>query len=270
MNYRYLLILFIIFLGSCEERLDWDLESNRISVLVVDGMISNERKQHRIVLTKPVTDLNVKPETVSGGLVVIGDGDTVHVLTEDDQNPGVYLTDPTVRGEVGKVYYLYVKIGNEEFTSLDYMAPVEPLKPISYHKVQGYENLYEMDYKESRDPSMMHVFFNWAYLVDPGERAAAMAFVHYYSLKSIDVNDIFKPDHERVFFPAGTIILRKKYSLSRTHQEFIRSMMMETEWKGGVFDVMPANVISNISGRAVGFFSASSIVSDTTIVYLIP
>ena len=270
MSYRYLLILFVLFLVSCEERLDWDLESKKITVLVVDGMISNEQKRHKVVLTKPVTELNERPEPVSGALVAISDGDSIYILTEDDRNSGLYLTDSTVRGEIGKAYYLYVKIGDEEFTSLDYMMPVDPLRPFLYHKVKGYENLYEMDYRESRDPSMMHVFFSWSYLVDPGERAGAMAFVHYYSLKSIDVNELFKPDQERVFFPAGTIILRKKYSLSRAHQEFIRSMMMETEWKGGVFDVMPANVISNINGRAVGFFSASAVVSDTTIVHPIP
>jgi len=266
MRYRYILILFVLFLSSCEERVDWDLESENITILVVDGMITNEQKHQRVILTKPVMGLNEKPEPVSGALVAISDGDVVYILTEDNRNPGVYLTDSTVRGEIGKAYYLYIKIGNEEFTGHDYMTAVEPLKPFLYHKVQGYENLYEMYYNESRDPSMMHVYFNWSYLVDPAERATAMAFVHYYSLKSIDVNELFKPDQERVFFPAGTVVLRKKYSLSYAHQVFIRSMMMETEWKGGVFDVMPANVISNITGRAVGFFSASAIVSDTIIV----
>ncbi len=270
MKHRYLYILFVLFLLSCEERIDWNPDTKEIPLLVVDGMITNERKQHKVILTKPVKSLNQKPGPVSGATVAITDGDSVFILNEDSRNPGMYFTDPDVRGVPGKSYYLYVKVGNEEFYGGDYMAQVEPMKALSYHKIQGQENLYELDYMESKDASAMDVYFDWSYLVDESKKESARAFVHYYSLKSIDVNEIFKPARERVIFPAGTIVLRRKYSLSRVHQEFLRSMMMETEWKGGVFDVMPANVISNIKGRAVGFFSASMVVSDTSLIHPLP
>ena len=45
---------------------------------------------------------------------------------------------------------------------------------------------------------------------------------------------------------------------------------METEWKGGIFDVLQANVNSNIKGNAVGFFSASTVISDTLIIKPLP
>jgi hypothetical protein len=269
MKYKCLYILFFLVLLSCEERTDWELDTKEVPLLVVDGTITNEKKPHRVVLTKPVTELNQKPAPVSGALVAITDGDSVYILTEDGRNPGTYYTEPEVQGVPGKTYYLYVKIGEEEFYGGDYMAPVQDLKPLSYHKIEGYE-LYELDYKESKDASAMYVYFDWSYLVDEAEKESARAFVHYYTLKSIDVNEIFKPTRERVFFPAGTIILRRKYSLSGAYQNFLRSLMMETEWKGGVFDVMPANVVSNIRGRAGGFFNASMVVSDTSLVKVLP
>ncbi|MBE9509733.1 MAG: hypothetical protein IMY71_02550, partial [Bacteroidetes bacterium] len=44
------------------------------------------------------------------------------------------------------------------------------------------------------------------------------------------------------------------------------TMLSETEWKGGVFDVLPGNVYTNLSEGAVGFFAVSTVVSDSTVV----
>ena len=43
-------------------------------------------------------------------------------------------------------------------------------------------------------------------------------------------------------------------------------MLSETEWRGGLFDVKRANVITNLSEGAVGFFAVSTVVTDTTTV----
>ena len=270
MKRALLYMIFVLTFFSCEERINWDLDTQELPLLVVDGIITNERKAHRITLSKPVTALNEIPQPVSGALVALSDGDSVVILREDILNAGNYYTDSTIQGVIGKIYYLYIKIGEEEFNSKAVMYPVDPIQPLSYHKIQENENFYEITYKESTDPSMMKIYMDWSYLVPEEDKEAARAFVHYYTLQSIDVNELFKPDRERVIFPAGTIIIRKKYSLSYNHQEFLRSMLMETEWKGGVFDVLPANVLSNINGRAVGFFAASTVISDTNIIYPLP
>jgi len=77
---------------------------------------------------------------------------------------------------------------------------------------------------------------------------------------------LIKPGKETVLFPEGTKILRKKYSLSDDHQKFLRTMLSETEWNWGVFDVLLGNVYTNLSDGAVGFFSVSTVVSDSTVV----
>jgi hypothetical protein len=43
-------------------------------------------------------------------------------------------------------------------------------------------------------------------------------------------------------------------------------MLSETEWRGGVFDVQRANVSTNLSEGAIGFFASCTIVTDTTVV----
>lgn len=265
------IIGLILVLFSCEERIDWDLQTRKLPVLVVDGMITNERKPHCVSLTKPVTELNQPPQPVSGALVAISDGDSVLMLNEDIARPGYYYTDSTVQGVVGKIYYLYIRINNIEFGARAMMYPVDPLQPLKYHRIAENNNFYELNYRESSDPSMMKVYLDWSHLADQNDKEKAKAYIHYYTLKSIDVNELFKPDRERVVFPAGTFVLRKKFSLSPDYREFLRSMLMETEWKGGVFDVLPANVKSNITGgRAAGFFAASTVISDTSVIMPLP
>ncbi|HEX8041058.1 MAG TPA: hypothetical protein VF490_18020, partial [Chryseosolibacter sp.] len=90
--------------------------------------------------------------------------------------------------------------------------------------------------------------------------------VVFYDLKTIDVNELYKPDKAPFYFPAGSVVIRRKYSVSPEYRSFLRSMLSETEWRGGVFDVERSNVTTNLSKGAVGFFAVCSVVSDTTIV----
>jgi hypothetical protein len=44
--------------------------------------------------------------------------------------------------------------------------------------------------------------------------------------------------------------------------------MMETEWRGGLFDVERGNISTNLSEGAIGYFAASTVLSDSTFVAL--
>jgi hypothetical protein len=82
-------------------------------------------------------------------------------------------------------------------------------------------------------------------------------------LHSFDAVQIFSPDKEKIYFPKNTTIIQKKYSLSNEHAEFIRSLLFETEWRGGFFDVEAFNVSTNLSEGAVGYFGVSTVLTDT-------
>ena len=73
-------------------------------------------------------------------------------------------------------------------------------------------------------------------------------------------------EKETIFFPLGTKIIRKRYSLTDEHQVFLRSLLMETEWRGGIFDVQQGNVLTNVSKGGLGFFGACTVTTDSLIV----
>ena len=91
-----------------------------------------------------------------------------------------------------------------------------------------------------------------------------LAIFYSYTLSTIDVNQLFKPAVENLSFPAGAMVIRTKYSLSPDHERFLRSLLSETDWRGGWFDVMHGNLHTNLNNGAVGFFAACSVVQDTT------
>ena len=92
------------------------------------------------------------------------------------------------------------------------------------------------------------------------------ALIYPYTLGSVDVNRIFAPDQENVRFPPGTIVFREKESVSREYEEFLRGMLSETDWRGGIFDVLPGNARSNLSEGAIGYLTAGAVIRDTVVI----
>ena len=260
---KYLLVFIIIV--SCEAEREWDLQTGSLPAIVVDGILTNEKKVHEIRLTRPVTEMNQTPTPVSGAVVAVFDGSKVYILKEDPVNAGIYKTIPEFRALYGKQYMLYIRFQDQEYTAKASMKPVVPPQPMIISNVG---DLFKIEFRESDEPSMVEVYLDWSHLSGYKDKPEDETYAKliFYSLNSIDVNEIFKPGKETVLFPVGTKILRKKYSLSDDHQKFLRTMLSEIEWNGGVFDVLPGNVYTNLSDGAVGFFAVSSVVSDSTVV----
>ena len=61
-------------------------------------------------------------------------------------------------------------------------------------------------------------------------------------------------------------MIQRKYSLSPQHEEFIRSLLVETQWHGGNFDIEEGNVHTNLSEGALGFFGACSVITYSSTV----
>jgi len=274
-HFRRLLFLPVILpllLTSCEKTIDWPLDTNEPKVIVVEGVITNERTAHEVKISRPMADINGTPQPVSGALVSIlesGNASNDRAIRLREVQPGRYLTDSTVRAESQRRYTLKIFYqGREYYSEEARMVDVETLKPLSYSKIPDHEFWYEMNLKETNRPSMVEYRLNWGHL--PGFRNLPVeetrAHIIYYTVTSIDVNKIFRPAKERVPFPVGTRVYRRQYSMNKWQEDFVRSLMAETEWRGGLFDVQPGNVRSNMSDGAVGYFSVSQVVADFTII----
>ena len=265
MRKEWIHIVWMFLLLACEEPTNWDLKTQTTDLIVVEAQITNELKNHVVRLSRTVTGLNEKPEPVSGATVAVGADGSAAFFAEIPAGSGMYYSD-TVQAVVEKTYYLFINYNGKEYTAATQMVPVTPLKQLDYRLVDEEKGLFELNYKDSNEPSKKEYWISWGHLPAFQDQplTETLARTYHYTLESIDVNQLFKPDKERILFPAGSYVLRKKYSMSEDQQAFYRTFLSETEWRGSVFDVQKGNVITNLSEGAIGYFAVSTVVSDTT------
>ena len=266
MTGKYLIIslISIILLAGCEEQFDWPLNNTDSDLIVVEAVLTNENKQHRIKLTRPYTEQNQTPESVTGAFVVILTDTDTTVAIENPPGSGLYYTD-SIQAVIDKVYILAIQYNSKLYYAGAIQSPVEPLEDFKPREVS--EGIFTIDFDESgQDPNYIKYSLDWQSVGNCPNSIDCQAKQIYYDLKNIDVNKQFKPDQERVYFPTGTVIIRRKYSVSNKYREYLRGMLSETAWRGGLFDAFPANAATNLSEGAVGFFAVSTVVTDTTII----
>lgn len=258
---KYIVALLFLagILHSCEEETSWDLESSK-RVLVVDALITDELKAHQISVTWSMQSLNETPEAVSGAKLEYNDGTNTYLFVEIDSLPGIYQSLP-FRALAGQVNRLTLSYSSFKDTAFARMEGVTPLKEAQFIK---YNRLYKYKDPGSSQPSMTEIYYNWSE-VDTfcTYYGACTAMETFYTLKSIDINEEFGPPKQEIRFPKATKITRRKYGLSEAHQKFIRSLLIETEWRGGLFDVEQGNVPTNFRHGTRGWFATCALVSDT-------
>ena len=264
-----LVILFL--LPGCEKKTNWNLQGTSAGRLVVDATITNEFKPFMVKLTLSVAQLNQTPLPATGALVTINEGDKTDTLHEKVKGSGVYYTNNSLVGFVNTNYSLDIFYNNNFYTGQDSMVGITPLDTLQY-SVDKSTGLYYISKVApaflNGESDMYKVMINrtgvngFGYLYP----STGKAELDYYTLNTIDVNELFAPPGQMIYFPRGTKIVEKKYSLSPKYAEYIRSMLSMTQWNGGNFDVIPSNVISNINNGALGFFAACSVITSDTII----
>jgi len=260
---KYMLagLILLLQLVSCEQKTDWDLQNSR-EFLVADCIITNELKYHELWLYRSASQLNQLPEGFSGVAAELSDESQSVEFTEDPDNPGHYISVLPFMATAGKTYRLTLSYNGLADTAYASMTGVSPLENIDITPADGY---FHLVFHPGTPAFMMDVYYDWSadtlYCEQYGACQAAEA---YYNLDNIDVGKLFAPEKQVILFPHKTQIIRRKYSLTEEHQQFLRSLLLETEWRGGLFDVEQGNVPTNFHNGVRGWFAACAVVADTT------
>lgn len=271
MKKLFLILFLLMCFWSCERQTEWNLDDERLNVIAVESTITTEQKAHAVKIYKPVKKLNETPLPISGANVKISTGSDTFELTESNLNPGVYYTDSTFYAVQGNQYKLSITVNNKEYIATAFTPQAETFSPLIY-TATAQKNMYQIVWVAGiYNPTkyaMWEISLDWSDA--PGyenkDPELCKARLVYYTLPTLDVGEIFGPKIEKITFPSGTKIIEKRYSLSNEYADYLRAMLSETEWQGGLFDVARSDVPTNLSPGAVGFFSSCSVVSIETMV----
>ncbi|MCX6277260.1 MAG: DUF4249 family protein [Bacteroidetes bacterium] len=264
-------IILTIMISGCVKETVWTPPDSPQTNLVVDAIITDEVKSHKIYLTTPVSQLNQSPKPYTGASVLISNEDSTWQLTENPADPGCYQTPSWFSAKLQKNYSLVIARNDQVYTAKATMLPSKPFPELKYLKNDG-NNLYYVDWVANAfttgEAAMWELLIDWS-LVPGYEQLDSLhnhARLLFYTLPTLDVSEVFAPRMETTFFPAGANITERRYSLTPAHAEFIREALLETNWTGGLFTVAPANVTTNMSNGALGFFGACGVYELSIIV----
>ena len=256
----------LFILVSCEEIMNVDFAGDSTKNLVVDGAITTDTTQHLVILS------------YTGDYFAIsapGDGNRRHCIyfrwneyhsPHGNSKDGVYATDGSVAGKVGKKYTLHVKLPDgREYTASDSLEACSDIDSIrqsanynSFMSGYGYDVLF---YGHEPQPAGNHYMYellinNKLYTDTITEvNFASDEFVNGGFVRDYQVFRIREMDLKNV----TSYVTLEMYSISKTYYDFLSAMMVETVWRGSPWDGPPANIPGNVSNGGTGFFRASDV-----------
>lgn len=271
MKQKILHIILLLAVAGCVKKTEWPVPDQNSGLIVVDATLTDMQGVHSITLNLPVTALNALPEPVTGATVLITTTDSLWFLPEDSLHPGSYLTDSLFVAALNTGYTLQIIREGKNYSAQASMVPGKFFNALTFKKNEG-DSLFHIDWVASAfsgdNPAMWEVLVDWSSLpgFDTLDPATCRARLLFYTLTTLDVSQIFAPVVEQISFPAGSIITERRYSLSSGHAEFLRQLLLETNWQGSMFPSANANVITNLSAGAVGYFGVCAVTELSLVV----
>ena len=263
-------LLFALLATACVREVDLeDLNGPPSGRLVVEGYFTNETRSHPVRLTRTGPAIVTGPPVpVPGATVTITGGERLFALEEKPAGSGLYFTADTVGGEVGKTYTLTITVDGRTYTAADRMEPVAPfserdqiLIPGQYlfnHPERGYT--LEMATARFGFPAAVQHTVGYVNPQLARDRGVIEQTV-FYHFPGVEPNGLVPRTADPLKFQRGDTLFHSRASMSEAYQRFSRAMLIQAEYFGGVLGSVPADVPTNVSGEALGFFAASAVVS---------
>ena len=292
-----ILFLFILITTGCvTSYTPVNIENEQ--ALVVEGLITDQPGVYtmEISLSTPLWGSGMKAAMTGCTVWITDDNGGRFDLTEGEKF-GTYLTDPaTFRGEAGRTYTLHI-IANERLGNLYYesyptkMIATPPVDSVYYEKrmfnqpgfgaVEGCQI-----FLDTHDPEGECRFYKWEYnetwefsLPDNFTVLNKTCWQSENSTRILIKNSSSLENERIIRFPLLTIsnpvdrlsvkysLLVNQFSLNENEFYYWQKIKKMTEETGGLYDVIPASISSNIycpddiTRKVLGYFSVSAVKS---------
>ena len=250
-----LFILVVLTLASCQKVINVDLNSSSPQY-VIEGNVTDKPGAQKILISRSVnfSDPNSFPE-VSGAFVTIKDV-TANVLdTLSETAKGTYETHK-ITGTPGNTYEMYIKVDGREFRAASTMP-----QPVSIDSILLAKSVFGND------------TFPTPYYQDPisviGNYYRLTLKINKTAVKEFDIRDDEVTNGQVSKFPffydtddnknpkikSGDSVFMSLQTIDQHVFEFYRTLQ-ETIQQNSATQVNP---LTNITGGALGYFSANAV-----------
>lgn len=265
-TYIYISLCLAVIFASCTEPIELDLNTENNVRLVVNAELTSASKAHLVDLSL-TTDYFQEgiPDRAENANVTISDGTNTEVLTE--LAPGKYYTSDNFAGEENVEYTLTIDYDGETYTSMETLLPVTALDSISYIQYDDPEDqeIYYSQFAHFQEPSAQGEYYLFRLKIN--DEFYGNGISDWFFTDDSAVNGSYiSADFYTFQAELGDTITFEQMSISKEVYENLNAVLLETEWRGGLFDGAPANVPANVNNGAVGAFIVSDIESKQFVI----
>ncbi|MBD80749.1 MAG: hypothetical protein CL840_17675 [Crocinitomicaceae bacterium] len=273
----YIIATLFLF-SSCTEKIDFEVDSEQTR-LVVEGQITTLKMKHLVKVTQSTSYFYEQAApVVTGAAVSITDGSSTWVLTEE--KPGFYYTSETAF-PADKSYTLNIEADGQKYEATDFLnAPItaDSVAVVS-NEEWDFENNTKKDFYSIhffvQEPAGLGDNYLWKYWLKRPDSAWKDMTPEYseWVFATDEYVDGNSPEKGWEMFsyipkeemPNGTKVRVEMYKITTLYYKFLYSVGEQTQ-RTGFFDGPPANITTNLSNRALGFFFAAGADTISTVV----
>ncbi len=289
-------VALLLLHTSCTEKFYPEIDSD-VSILVVDGRITNQPGPYEVRLFRTVNLLGVdtlKPET--GATIVLND-DLGNSELFEEARPGIYRTDYNIiRGTVGQTYWIEIETqtGEKYESAPEKMPPPydieniygkEEVKIISATEKQKVVNFYfdakansrdanfiRWEYRESYEWRSPEYLNNEKFTENPSEICFPITnfpVVNIYDATGLNSKSISKLATATIYTNQVKLLYNylidmAVFSTTPENYSFWENIKSVSFSEGALYNVMKANITGNIHAcdencQVIGYFEASSV-----------
>jgi hypothetical protein len=249
----FLFLLTITLFTSCQKVINIDLNSASSKYVIEGGVNDNvlEPCQVKITKTSNFSDDN-SFDGIENATVTISDN-TGNVVILPYTTEGIYKTT-AIHGVSGRTYNLTVKIGNETFSSTSQMPYPVYMDTLYSYDFVGFGDTIKMAYLDYQDPVNVKNYYRFILTLNDvvketiyasddqyydGKRGSA--YINYFNgEETIEAKDSVGIEMQCI----DANVYNFFFTLNQTISQSAAA---------------PTNPVSNISGGALGYFSAYTV-----------
>jgi len=255
-KYFVFLLIFFSLLG-CKKVIDVNLK-NADSQTVITGEINNLPGPYKVTVCKSVdftSDNNFPP--VSGAVVTISGNGVTETL--DEKEPGNYFTKDIV-GKPGESYTLKVSVDGKTYTATSEMPNPVRLDSLSFVLGRS-NNIYPV--ANFQDPAGIDNYYQFIEFVN-GKKFGNGRGNSVFDDRLSDGRYITRTLYDDSSDIKGGVVLKVQMNcIDKNVFTYLNELLQISGNGGGFSSPAPANPESNISGGALGYFSANTVSSKT-------
>lgn len=267
-------LLAIIIFGSCEEKITYDVGSEVESRVVIEGRITNEKKEHILRITNADSYFSNQPPSVAlvedVEILELG-SQKIYPVTKIDTGVGYFVSE-AFNGVIGEEYQLSLSFRNETYMAtakLDSIAEMDSVRT-EYEYNSFFESGFYKIQMFAVEPEPVGHYYRVNLFINDSLYNSRLDLTTFFDDEIINgkyfegVDMYWLPQEE---ISRDTNIIRlEMLSISRDEYNYNNAFLAETVAQGNIFSGPPADVPSNLKSidsdkSGLGFFAASATTS---------